>query len=185
MEQQVIMPTDAIPEYCNKPVLVLGCGNVLFGDDGFGPAVIERIQSRKDIPKDAYFINAGSSVREILFDLILSEKKPKRVIIVDAMECGADAGSVVELNIEEIPQKKIDDFSMHQLPTSNLLKEMRDFCGVEVNLVVLQPANIPEEVEYGLSEKALGAIEKAVDIVMKMCVIEESSAQTAITDKEQ
>ena len=27
-----------------KEVLILGCGNVLFGDDAFGPAVVERLR---------------------------------------------------------------------------------------------------------------------------------------------
>ncbi len=27
------------PEWYDKSVLILGCGNVLFGDDGFGPAI--------------------------------------------------------------------------------------------------------------------------------------------------
>ncbi|MGQ9582191.1 MAG: hydrogenase maturation protease [Thermoplasmatota archaeon] len=34
-----------LPEYCTARVLVLGCGNPLVGDDGFGPAVAERLLS--------------------------------------------------------------------------------------------------------------------------------------------
>ena len=26
---------DAFPDFCSKPVLILGIGNVFFGDDGF------------------------------------------------------------------------------------------------------------------------------------------------------
>lgn len=32
-----------LPDYCTAGVLVLGCGNPLMGDDGFGPAVAERL----------------------------------------------------------------------------------------------------------------------------------------------
>jgi coenzyme F420 hydrogenase subunit delta len=34
---------DELPQYCTAGVLVLGCGNPLVGDDGFGPAVAERL----------------------------------------------------------------------------------------------------------------------------------------------
>ena len=36
---------DDLPEYCTARVLVLGCGNPLVGDDGFGPAVAELLLS--------------------------------------------------------------------------------------------------------------------------------------------
>ena len=46
------MPTieeDAIPDFCSKPALILGCGNVLFGDDGFGCALAEYLETRFEI----------------------------------------------------------------------------------------------------------------------------------------
>jgi coenzyme F420 hydrogenase subunit delta len=33
-----------MPEYRDKPIIIFGCGNILFGDDGFGPAVAEELQ---------------------------------------------------------------------------------------------------------------------------------------------
>ena len=160
--------SDYYPDYCSKPSLVLGCGNVLFGDDGFGPAVIEHILEKRKVPRDACFLNTGTSSREILFDISLSEKKPQKIIIVDAMECGNKPGSVVEVSLDSIPENKIDDFSIHQVPTSNLLRELRDFCGVEVILVVLQPFDIPREVRPGLSDHAQKAVKCAAERVFSM-----------------
>ncbi|MFH1322073.1 MAG: hypothetical protein ABII90_15650 [Bacteroidota bacterium] len=54
--------------------------------------------------------------------------------------------------------KKIDDFSMHQLPTSNLLKELKDFCKVDVIIIACQVENIPEEVTASVSKKIADAI---------------------------
>jgi len=54
-------------DYCVKPVLILGCGNILFGDDGFGPKVVEYLEQNYPIPENAEVINAGCSVRNILF----------------------------------------------------------------------------------------------------------------------
>jgi coenzyme F420 hydrogenase subunit delta len=138
-------------DYWNKEILVLGCGNILFGDDGFGPAVVEYLQKNFDIPSRAWVMNAGLSVREILVNIVLSDKRPKRIIIVDAVDAGKPPGEVFELAIDEIPEKKIDDFSMHQLPTSNLLRELQEMCGVEVKIISAQVQNIPDEVSPGLS----------------------------------
>jgi coenzyme F420 hydrogenase subunit delta len=139
-------------EYWDSETLVLGCGNILFGDDGFGPQVVEYFQKNYEIPKHACVINAGLSVRKILFDIILSEKKPKRIIIVDAFDVGRQPGKIFDIDISEIPEKKIDDFSLHQLPTSNLLRELKNVCGVDVKIISVQVQNIPEEISPGISE---------------------------------
>jgi len=147
-----------IPTYCNCKNLILGCGNILFGDDGFGPHVAEELQKNYNLPENVGVINAGSSVRNILFDIALSEKKPDKIIIVDAIDAGKTPGEIFELSIDEIPEKKIDDFSMHQLPTSNLLKELKDFCKVNVIIIACQVESIPEEVTASVSKKITDAI---------------------------
>jgi coenzyme F420 hydrogenase subunit delta len=159
----------AVSEIGAKPVLVLGCGNILFGDDGFGPAVIERLQSSGNLPKTVCAINAGTSVREILFDLILSERRPETVIIVDAMDKGRQPGVLFRPSIDDVPVKKMDDFSMHQLPASNLLRELRDLCGVEVVLLVCQVQSIPDSVSPGLSPVVQQAVTHAADSIIAEC----------------
>jgi len=142
----------------NKEILVLGCGNILFGDDGFGPSTVEYLMSNYEIPSKASVINIGLSCRIILFHVVLSEKKPKTIIIVDAVDAGRTPGEIFELDIDDIPEKKIDDFSMHQLPTSNLLKELKNICGVDVRIISVQVDHIPEEVAPGLSEVVKNSI---------------------------
>lgn len=149
---------EIIPSYCNCKILILGCGNILFGDDGFGPRVTEELQKNERLPENVMVINAGSSVRNILFDITLSEKKPEKIIIVDAIDAGKTPGEIFELPIDEIPEKKIDDFSMHQLPTSNLLKELKVFCKIDVIIIACQVEKIPEEVTASISKKLIDAI---------------------------
>lgn len=153
-------------DYWNKEILVLGCGNVLFGDDGFGPEVVEHLQKNFEIPPEVCVINAGLSVREILFTITLSDKQPKRIIIVDAIDIGKPPGETFELDISEIPEIKIDDFSMHQLPTSNLLKELKNICGVDVRVISAQVQNIPEEVAPGLSKVIKDSIPGVCDKIL-------------------
>lgn len=92
-------------DYWNREILVLGCGNILFGDDGFGPAVVEYLQRHYDIPPDACVMDAGLGVRDMLLTIALSEKRPRTIVIVDAIDEGRPPGEVCERRISDIPQR--------------------------------------------------------------------------------
>ena len=155
------------PEWYDKSILILGCGNILFGDDGFGPAVAKCLQSDFNVPAEVCVMDVGTSVREILFDTILSGKKPSKIIIVDAMDCGLEAGELFAPDIDSIPKNKLDGFSLHQVPTSNLLRELRDLCSVEVIVVACQVSCIPDGVSPGLSNPVEAAVGQAAEILAK------------------
>ena len=145
-----------------KSIVVFGCGNILFGDDGFGPAVANHLLERYSIPNDVIIMDVGTSIRSILFDLILSEKKPQRIIIVDAVDKpGKKPGEVFEIPVEEIPENKTFDFSLHQFPTVNLLAELGNHTGIEVKIIVAQTKDIPDTVRPGLSKVMHGALAEA------------------------
>lgn len=170
--------------YWDKEILVLGCGNVLFGDDGFGPAVTEHLQKNFEIPPNTSVINAGLSVRNILFDIMLSENKPKRIIIVDAVDMNRLPGETFGLDVSEIPEIKIDDFSMHQLPTSNLLRELKNLCDVDVKILAIQPHTIPEEVSPGLSEVIRDTIPAVCEKVLSMINVPAPNFSTLDTESD-
>jgi len=154
-------------DYLEKEILVLGCGNILFGDDGFGPEVVQYLQTNFDIPPHVYVGDAGLSVRTYLFNIVLTERKPAKIIIVDAVDLGKPAGSIFHLDVDEMPEIKCDDFSMHQVPTSNLLKELKNFCKVDVKIIVAQVLSIPEEVSPGLSSVMRDSIPAACEMILK------------------
>jgi len=149
---------ETIPSYCNCKILILGCGNILLGDDGFGPHVAEELLKNYNLPENVCVLNAGSSVRNMLFDIVLCEKRPEKIIIVDAIDAEKNTGEIFELQIDEIPYIKIDDFSMHQLPTSNLLKELKELCKVDIVVMACQIEKVPDEVSDSISEKVADAI---------------------------
>ncbi len=155
------------PDYYQKATLILGCGNILVGDDGFGPVVVDYLTEHYRVPADAAILDVGTGVREILFNIILAEKKPKRIIIIDALDCNREPGELFTVSIEDIPIKKIHDFSVHQMPTLNMLKELRDLCDVEVVVLAAQPESIPETVQSGLSKQLQEAVPKVSQYIAK------------------
>ncbi len=150
-------------------VVVLGCGNILFGDDGFGSRVAEHLQRSDRLPKNVSVIDARTSVRGILFDLILREPRPRKVIVIDAIEAKRKPGDVFRISVQELPKNKIDDFTFHQMPTSNLLRELEDFCGVEVTIIAAQVESIPDAVRPGLSDALSQSVSIAAEEVLKAC----------------
>jgi len=144
---------DNLSDYCVKQTRVLGCSNILFRDDGFGPAVADYLLSDYKIPDAAAVVNLGLSTRGFIFDILLSEQKPKKIIVVDPVSGkNRRPGEIYEIPLDNLYREKVDDFSFHQGPTSNMLRELRDLCGVEVVIIACQPESIPREMQRGLSE---------------------------------
>ncbi len=150
-----------------KSILVFGCGSILWGDDGFGPAVVHHLKETYALPENVLAMDVGTSIRDILFDLALSEKKPRRIIIVDAVDYpDRQPGEVFEIPVEGIPAKKATDFSLHQFPTVNMLQELKDHGEIDIKVLVAQIKEIPEEVRPGLTPAMEGAVAPACDRIM-------------------
>jgi coenzyme F420 hydrogenase subunit delta len=156
-----------ISELFKKSVLIFGCGNILWGDDGFGPAVIARLKEHYQLPDGVLAMDVGTSIRDILFDLVLSDKKPKKLFIIDAVEYpDRKPGEVFEIPVEGIPDKKTSDFSLHQFPTVNMLQELKEHSPIEVKILVAQVEFMPEEVTPGMSAVMVEAVETTCQRLM-------------------
>jgi hydrogenase maturation protease len=87
-------------------VLVAGVGNVLRGDDGFGPAVIAALDQRGTLPEGVRTVDVGIGgfglIRELLdgYDALL---------IVDAVDRGRAPGTMYVMQPEVPPLDAIDD----------------------------------------------------------------------------
>jgi len=153
-----------------KTTMVFGCGNVIMGDDGYGPTVVDRLNAGYRFPETVEAVDVGTCVREYLFDYLLSEEdRPERIIILDAVDfAGRRPGEVFPIVPAEIPAKKIHDFSLHQFPTVNLLQELQDNTGIEVLILAAQIQFIPEEIAPGLSPAMVKAVDEACEKIAQI-----------------
>ncbi len=155
-------------EGSHKSILIFGCGNILLGDDGFGPAVIRHLRENYALPEHVLILDGGTSIREALLDLILSEKKPEKIIIVDAVDHpGRRPGEVFEIPVEDLPASKIADFSLHQFPPVNMLKELKDHTGMDITLLAAQVQDIPKGIKEGLTPAVRAAVEVACQKILR------------------
>ncbi len=151
-------------------IKIFGCGNIIMGDDGYGPAVTDLLNERYQLPENIEAIDAGTTIREYLFDYLLSEEgRPERIIILDAVDfAGRAPGEVFEIFPAEIPAKKIHDFSLHQFPTVNLLQEIEENTTIKILILAAQIKYIPDEIAPGLTPQMQQAVEEAAEKIAAM-----------------
>jgi coenzyme F420 hydrogenase subunit delta len=151
-----------------KSVLVLGCGNILRGDDGFGPTVIRHLQKNYPLPKHVLALDVGTRLWEFLLDLMLSERKPEKIIIVEAVsDSGYRPGEVFEIPVENLSDQEIGNFSAHLFPSSHVLRKLKEFTGVDLILLMVQVQEIPAEIKEGLTPAVAAAVEKACQQILR------------------
>src|SRR5215467_12007634 len=146
--------------------LVVGMGNVLRGDDGFGVEVVKRLQSLPDVVARAKVIELGIGgvhlVQELMdgYDLL---------VIADAVNRGGPPGRlyVLELEVPSTPSAleawERDLTDMHEAVPSKALVIARAL-GVHPRRVLLvgcQPERT-DEVERGLSPLVQAAVGESV-----------------------
>ena len=159
-----------LPPWLGVWSVILGCGNILLGDDGFGPEVARYIEENLEIPPDVCVFNAGTSVRKILFDFML-DPKPERLVLVDAIDWGREPGDVFEVPLDDLgPILRSDDYASHLGPTSNLLFSLRDEHGIEIKIVACQVSETTNEIGTPLSAAVAAAIPGAAETALRIAM---------------
>lgn len=150
--------------------VIYGVGNMVMGDDGVGPEIIAELQRRACLPSDVNAVDADTGVREYLFDYLLTEVgRPDRIILIDAVDMeGHKPGEVFNLAIDEIPENKIHNFTLHQFANVNLLAELLDNTDMKIIFLAVQVKDIPDEISPGLSEPVAEAVSTAIDMIMNI-----------------
>lgn len=150
-------------------ILVACMGNVLRGDDGFGVAVAEALEARS-LPPEVTVTEVGISGVSMAQDLMDGYDA---MVLVDAMERGADPGTV---HVERAEVPDLDDYSrreigsfaadMHQTDPSKVLVlgEALDVLPDPTVLVGCEPQGT-DELEDTLSDPVRAAVPRAVEHV--------------------
>jgi coenzyme F420 hydrogenase subunit delta len=141
-------------------IVVVGCGNPLFGDDGFGPAVIEELQ-KLQLPDNVKVIDAGLGAPHFIFTL-LDVETTRKLVIIDIADFGVEPGSVTILPVEALPPGSYRD--VHSWDLTEPLHRLKD--SIDITVIACQPKSVAE-FEMELTEEVKRAIPKAVQIVLK------------------
>ena len=142
----------------NHENLIVGCGNILYGDDGFGVEVIRYMKEHDmELPGDTILIDAGTSAPHYIFTL--PEDEWKNIIIIDIAQLDKKAGSIEVLELEDVLEDE-RYMDVHGISATQPLHDLKD--NVNIRIIACQNENIPDEMEIGLSENVEKSIPLAV-----------------------
>ena len=144
-------------------IVVAGCGNPLFADDGFGPAVIEEMV-RLRLPENIKVVDAGLGGPHFIFTLIDPEKT-QRLIIIDIADFGAEPGTIREFRVEDLPAGSYRD--IHSWDLTEPLQRLKE--SVDITIIGCQPGRVTApDFELGLTDEVKDAIPKTVRHVLEL-----------------
>lgn len=135
-------------------VVIVGIGNTLRGDDGCGPALIERLQGKIN----AVCIDAGTAPENYTGKII--KEKPETILIVDAVHLGLTPGKYDILKGRDILKS---GFTTHDMSPNMFIDYLSKETGAQVYMLGVQP----KAVSFGDNmsrnmEEALKEIEKLI-----------------------
>jgi hydrogenase maturation protease len=139
--------------------LVLGLGNILLRDEGVGVRVVERLQEQYRFPPGVQVVDGGT----LGLDLMAYVEGADRLLVIDAVDAGAEPGTIAHLAGDEVPAFLSLKISPHQMGLSDLLAaaRLRGIYPEEVVLWGVQPATI--DVGLDLSPIVAAQVDVLVD----------------------
>ncbi len=123
-----------------RPILILGLGNPLQGDDGIGCRVAQALEQHA-LPDHVEVLDGGTPG----IGLINLFEGRERVIIIDAAEIGQEPGTVVRFRPEEVSLTgSTQRFSLHRTGVADALNLARALSIQLPEIVVfgVQPARV-------------------------------------------
>lgn len=152
-------------------IVIAGCGNPLFADDGFGPAVVEELQ-KLTLPDNIKVIDAGLGGPHFIFTL-LDPEVTKKLVIIDIADFGAEPGSIAKFRVEDLPPGSYRD--AHSWDLTEPLMRIKD--QIEITVIGCQPKRVTDpEMEIGLSDEIFKAIPRTVRIVLETIGVDYGTA---------
>jgi hydrogenase 3 maturation protease len=129
-------------------VCVLGIGNRLKGDDGAGPALIDRLAGHGKL----HCLDAGVAPENYLEKIVAL--KPDTILLVDAVDFGGAAGSCRLFSAGEIAGGQLSSHALSLRMTCDYLQQR---ISARVFVLGIQPAQI------NMNQPLSAAVGSAVD----------------------
>ena len=92
-------------------IMVMGVGNILYTDEGFGIRVVERLRERYDFGENVSLVDGGVLGMNLLGVISTAD----HLIVVDCVRGGGEPGAFYRIAGEEIPERIRAKNSLHQI----------------------------------------------------------------------
>lgn len=147
---------DDLSAHPRDQIVVIGCGNLLRGDDAVGPTLIRHLWE-EGVPDDVTLVDGGTAGMDVAFKM----RGARRVIIVDAAATGSAPGTIFRVPGEELENlPPLDGLHTHQFRWDHALSFGRwllaDAYPTDITVYLIEVAQT--EVGAELSEPVAAAM---------------------------
>ncbi len=160
-------PTTSNPAATLQPpgcdVVIIGCGNLLRGDDGVGPVLVRHLWER-GVPDGAKLVDGGTAGMDVAFQM----RGAARVVIVDAAATGSAPGTVFRVPGEEFAElPPLQGLHTHSFRWDHAIAFARwalaEDCPSDITVFLVEVAGV--DMGADLSGPVAAAMEQVIDIV--------------------
>ncbi|MFH2218572.1 MAG: HyaD/HybD family hydrogenase maturation endopeptidase [Pseudomonadota bacterium] len=147
----------------SKKIVILGIGNILFCDEGFGVRVIERLFETYDFPENVSVVDGGVLGMNLLG--VMSEAD--HLIVVDAIKNKGEPGSLYRFERTHLPERIRTKSSLHEVDFLEALTMCQILDTVPETVIVgAEPEDI-DTLSIELTETTASKIDPVIDMVLK------------------
>ena len=144
--------------------LILGIGNVLWADEGFGVRCVERLSELRSFDENVRLLDGGTQGLYLLPFL----EEASRMIVFDAVDYGLQPGEMKIVHNDEVPSfmgaKKM---SLHQTGFQDVIAtaQLMGYCPETMVLIGCQPEEL-EDYGGGLRDIVAAQIDPAIEVAL-------------------
>lgn len=143
-------------------ILVLGIGNVLWADEGFGVRCVEALASAVALPEHVRLLDGGTQGLYLLPFL----EEAEALLVFDAIDYGLEPGTLKLVHDGEVPAfMGARKMSLHQTGFQDVIAtaQLLGRCPHKLTLIGCQPVEL-EDYGGGLRPQVAAAIPGALDL---------------------
>jgi coenzyme F420 hydrogenase subunit delta len=141
---------------CDAEAIIACCGNPLYGDNGFGTALVPVLKRTFNGAPRLKVVDVGRGY--FLFGIL----ECKKLVLVDSIDFGGWPGELRKLSMADIDECRYADHQCWQ--TSTPLSDLTERC--EVVIIACQPKSW-KQIWFGLTKEVEGSIPGATDLIRK------------------
>ncbi|MEW6586356.1 MAG: HyaD/HybD family hydrogenase maturation endopeptidase [Nitrospirota bacterium] len=145
-----------------KPILILGIGNLILKDEGFGVHVVRKMMDMS-FPEDVEVMDGGTMGIDLLYYI----EGRKKVIAIDVVKADSRPGTIYRFTDKDIDYHREMLRSAHEIDFAYVLKTAEHMGNKPDNVVFI--GITPQEIEpgIGLSPVLEKKIPQVIDLVMQ------------------
>jgi hydrogenase maturation protease len=147
-----------------REVLVLGIGNMLWADEGFGVRAVEALNAAVAYPEpDVLLLDGGT----LGLNLLEHVESSRRVLVFDAIDFGLAPGTLKVLRDDEVPRWGARKMSPHQNGFNDILAlaQLHGRTPDTITAIGVQPVTL-EDFGGSLTEPVRARLAEAVELAV-------------------